>query len=419
MPAIVRITVHCARNLPVMDALSKLADAYVELTFGKQPSRKSDFVRKSLCPSWEWSQRYELPDDAEACKEPLVFTVLDKDFIQDDVIGQVIISIEPLMAAVAGPSSTRALHGWLPIYDTLEGLRGELFVTVRVSHFGDRQQAASTMTRELTQQVASTTPVSFFSLCALDTALFPQQVLLGFVEELIVDSDPDYEFTVADTFRTSRLSNQQRQLLLHRLAYQLRDLISKKVHRMGGNAVLGFQLHYDMEGDSGIVARAYGTCVRLLGPPDVSSSADATAAGRNLFGTGTPRISQPRRRRDDSVPSHHDGDAEDSADADEGLRSAQSSRGGKLTPTPLGAATGRSHASGGADGPASGAPVSSAGLDVAATPDHDAHAAAVSSRRRSRSLQTRRVPRLTLADVIPFTSNMLRTAAVFEKHNLV
>ncbi len=37
--------------------------------------------------------------------------------------------------------------------------------------------------------------------------------------------------------------------------------MSKKVLEMGGNAVLGYYQSFDMEGDSGIVARCLGTCV--------------------------------------------------------------------------------------------------------------------------------------------------------------
>ncbi len=31
---------------------------------------------------------------------------------------------------------------------------------------------------------------------------------------------------------------------------------------LNGNAVLGYQQHFDFEGDSGVVARAYGTVFR-------------------------------------------------------------------------------------------------------------------------------------------------------------
>jgi hypothetical protein len=37
----------------------------------------------------------------------------------------------------------------------------------------------------------------------------------------------------------------------------------RQVQAKGGNAVLGYHQSFDVEGDSGIVARTYGTCVRL------------------------------------------------------------------------------------------------------------------------------------------------------------
>ena len=50
MPARVRVTVHEARNLPVMDALSGLTDAYVELKIGTQQQR-TETARKTLHPA--------------------------------------------------------------------------------------------------------------------------------------------------------------------------------------------------------------------------------------------------------------------------------------------------------------------------------------------------------------------------------
>ena len=41
---------------------------------------------------------------------------------------------------------------------------------------------------------------------------------------------------------------------------------------MGGNAVLGYNQSFDMEGDSGIVARTYGTCVLITKKPSILSS---------------------------------------------------------------------------------------------------------------------------------------------------
>ena len=43
---------------------------------------------------------------------------------------------------------------------------------------------------------------------------------------------------------------------------QLRRQIGKQARQRGANAVFGYQQYFDMEGDSGIVGRAYGTaCV--------------------------------------------------------------------------------------------------------------------------------------------------------------
>jgi hypothetical protein len=44
----------------------------------------------------------------------------------------------------------------------------------------------------------------------------------------------------------------------------VRRELGKKVIEAGGNAVLGYSSHFDVEGTSGIVARAYGTACRIL-----------------------------------------------------------------------------------------------------------------------------------------------------------
>jgi hypothetical protein len=43
-----------------------------------------------------------------------------------------------------------------------------------------------------------------------------------------------------------------------------------QVRDLGGNAVLGYQLHFDIEGDSGIVARAYGTACMVTPTSEVN-----------------------------------------------------------------------------------------------------------------------------------------------------
>ena len=45
---------------------------------------------------------------------------------------------------------------------------------------------------------------------------------------------------------------------------RLKREVGKKVLDMGGNAVLGFNIKFDLEGASGLVVRAYGTACRIL-----------------------------------------------------------------------------------------------------------------------------------------------------------
>ena len=46
------------------------------------------------------------------------------------------------------------------------------------------------------------------------------------------------------------------------ISMKLRRQVGKQAQKRGGNAVFGYQQFFDVEGDSGIVCRAYGTaCV--------------------------------------------------------------------------------------------------------------------------------------------------------------
>lgn len=102
--------------------------------------------------------------------------------------------------------------------------------------------------------------VQFFSV---DTPFSVYRIsqIYGFVEELIVEDDPEHHWS--DTFRASRISNYERQLLLYQLSGRLRRQLGCKVLELGGNSVLGYRQHFDLEGDSGIVVRGYGTACRL------------------------------------------------------------------------------------------------------------------------------------------------------------
>ena len=96
------------------------------------------------------------------------------------------------------------------------------------------------------------------------------QFIPGFVEELVVNDDPEYKWI--DKIRTPRASNEARQLLFSKLSGELRRKIGLKALELGGNAVIGYRQNFDLEGESGIVVRGIGTVVTLsrLQPGDVT-----------------------------------------------------------------------------------------------------------------------------------------------------
>ncbi|CAM9100390.1 unnamed protein product, partial [Laminaria digitata] len=113
----------------------------------------------------------------------------------------------------------------------------------------------------------SSAGVQFFGVSKLNPELYTVQKVVGLVDELVVDNDPEYQWM--DNFRQARTSNESRQSLLFKLDATVRRQLGKKVLDLGCNAVLAYQQDFDVEGDSGIVARAYGTaCVIQRREPD-------------------------------------------------------------------------------------------------------------------------------------------------------
>lgn len=87
------------------------------------------------------------------------------------------------------------------------------------------------------------------------------------MEELVVNDDPEYQWI--DKIRTPRASNEARQTLFFKLSGELQRKIGVKALDMGGNAVIGYKQCFDLEGDSGIVARGIGTAVTLVKVLDI------------------------------------------------------------------------------------------------------------------------------------------------------
>uniref|UniRef100_A0AAY4BT79 C2 domain-containing protein 5 n=1 Tax=Denticeps clupeoides TaxID=299321 RepID=A0AAY4BT79_9TELE len=245
MPGKLKAKIVAGRHLPVMDRASDLTDAFVEVKFGNT-TFKTDVFPKSLNPQWnsEWF-KFEV-DDEDLQDEPLQITVLDHDtYSANDAIGKVYIDIDPLLSSEAAT----VISGWFPIYDTIHGIRGEINVLVKVDLFND-----------LNRFRQSSCGVRFF--CTTSIPLCYRAVVVhGFVEELVVNEDPEYQWI--DRIRTPRASNEARQRLISLMSGELQRKIGLKVLEMGGNAVVGYLQCFDLEGESGLVVRAIGTACTL------------------------------------------------------------------------------------------------------------------------------------------------------------
>ncbi|KAM5262359.1 C2 domain-containing protein 5 isoform 2-T2 [Ctenodactylus gundi] len=245
MPGKLKVKIVAGRHLPVMDRASDLTDAFVEVKFGNT-TFKTDVYLKSLNPQWnsEWF-KFEV-DDEDLQDEPLQITVLDHDtYSANDAIGKVYIDIDPLLYSEAAT----VISGWFPIYDTIHGIRGEINVIVKVDLFND-----------LNRFRQSSCGVKFFCTTSIPKC-YRAVIIHGFVEELVVNEDPEYQWI--DRIRTPRASNEARQRLISLMSGELQRKIGLKVLEMRGNAVVGYLQCFDLEGESGLVVRAIGTACTL------------------------------------------------------------------------------------------------------------------------------------------------------------
>ncbi|XP_048024046.1 C2 domain-containing protein 5 isoform X11 [Megalobrama amblycephala] len=285
MPGKLKAKIVAGRHLPVMDRASDLTDAFVEVKFGNT-TFKTDVYPKSLNPQWnsEWF-KFEV-DDEDLQDEPLQITVLDHDtYSANDAIGKVYIDIDPLLCSEAAT----VISGWLPIYDTIHGIRGEINVLVKVDLFND-----------LNRFRQSSCGVKFFCTTSIPRC-YRAIMIHGFVEELVVNEDPEYQWI--DRIRTPRASNEARQRLIFLMSGELQRKIGLKVLEMGGNAVVGYLQCFDLEGESGLVVRAIGTACTLEKistlpatatlPSNSSPSKDMKEPGFGEEAPGVPLSSGP------------------------------------------------------------------------------------------------------------------------------
>eukprot|EP00762_Andalucia_godoyi_P001730 ANDGO_07166.mRNA.1 GTPase activating protein 1 len=245
MVGIVKVRVVAARDLPVMDRASNLTDAYVEIHFVDRPPVRTEIAYKSLSPLWNEDFRVDVSSETALHDSPLQFHVYDHDVLNDDLIGVVLVDLRPLLC---GSPYGSEISGWFGIYDPLLGIRGELYVVVKLVFFGD------------SYTVGSVGLPIFGSVCVPDG--YSLSSVCGFVEELLIDDDPEHGWM--DTFRSSRASNLARMDVLYGLSGRLRRVLDRKARDIGANAIVGFRQCFDFEKKYGIVVRGYGTACVLV-----------------------------------------------------------------------------------------------------------------------------------------------------------
>eukprot|EP00794_Sanderia_malayensis_P010963 gene10963-12124_t len=272
MTRILKVKVIAARDLPVMDRASDLTDAFAEVRLGST-YHKTEVFRKSLNPVWnsEWF-KFEA-DDEELQDEPLQIKILDYDmYSAHDSIGKVSIGLSPLLLK----NGTNEMGGWLPVYDTLHGIRGYVHLKIKVEFFVDTNKYRQT-----------SCGIQFFSTPGIPSG-YLAVAMQGFVDILIVNDDPEYQWI--EKIRSPRASNEARLRLFSKLSGEVHRRLGLKVIDAGGNAVIGYRQYFDIEGETGIVVRGIGTSVTLIRVEEATSSAGSLANSLDI--SHSPAVTQ-------------------------------------------------------------------------------------------------------------------------------
>ena len=116
-----------------------------------------------------------------------------------------------------GGLSSGVIDGWFPLYDNIGGVRGEIEVYVKLNFIGDVNPFRD-----------SSAGVQLFPFSTLDpNSGYSIAHVFGFVEELVVADDPEFEFS--DNFNQARTSHEARQTLMYLLDAKVRRRMCKKV----------------------------------------------------------------------------------------------------------------------------------------------------------------------------------------------
>nr|CAJ2469214.1 unnamed protein product [Leishmania braziliensis] len=155
--ATLKVTVHEARDLPIMDRATGLADPYVVVKFDDM-EHTTDIAHLTRNPAWEHDVRFDTADLLVLQEDPLEIRVYDHDIIsRDDIVGMVLLDCNSIIYR-ANP----VMSGWFPLLDSGAGLHGDIRLTIRIKFHAAENPLAPALperyVRRLDPRVAERSP---------------------------------------------------------------------------------------------------------------------------------------------------------------------------------------------------------------------------------------------------------------------
>ncbi|GET86926.1 hypothetical protein, conserved [Leishmania tarentolae] len=125
--ATLKVTVHEARDLPIMDRATGLADPYVVVKLDDM-EHTTDIAHRTRNPVWEHDVRFDTANLLVLQEDPLEIRVYDHDIIsRDDIVGMVLLDCNSIIYR-ANP----VMSGWFPLLDSGAGIHGDIRLTIRI-----------------------------------------------------------------------------------------------------------------------------------------------------------------------------------------------------------------------------------------------------------------------------------------------
>ena len=311
MPCTIKIRIHSARDLPIMDRKSKLTDAFVTIRFAPtagQPSSshshssshqqhhkaETRIARRSLNPVWNEDFRFEVGDDVAVQEQLLECVVWDKDtYTADDPFGSVRVDLCCLLRGGGDDDWTLATGGSTAAggdkdegaeLDGVGGGGGSISRLVPAVRYHQRHTRPSAPHHQ-----AALFPVHQPAISNLNPALLhpPPLHFTTHPRSTAPYTRPPLRCTECRRSRVrvdGQLSCQSHIQRGTRRPLQRRPTAAstpcrERCEELGGNAVVGWRVALDLEGEVGVVvARAHGTAV-TMGSGDKRINAAVSSSG--------------------------------------------------------------------------------------------------------------------------------------------